>query len=494
MATQLIVVETPADAALIGEGHTVVHVDDYLTRQEFFPQRNIQVINLCRSYRYLSVGYYCSLLAEARRHRVLPSVKSILDLSSKAMYSLDAENLDQSVQRSFRKYRRAEDDGVFEMLVLFGTCRYEALADLARQLFETFPFPVLRVEFNRQGKWQIGAVEAVALHRLEETERGAFSAALDRYRRKRWRVAKAKIPPRYDLAILHNPADPLPPSNARALKKFVKAGRQLGVDVDLIEKRDYARLAEYDALFIRDTTRIRHYTYRFAKKAESEAMVVIDDPQSILRCTNKVYLAELLRSHRVPTPKTVIVGKADIEAAEHAIGYPMVLKVPEGSFSSGVFKVEDGADLRQRAARLFKESELILAQEFLYTEFDWRIGVLNRKPVYASQYFMSKKHWQIVHYDAKGGFTEGAFTTVAVEEAPEKVVAVALKAANLIGDGLYGVDVKATADEVFVIEVNDNPNIDAGVEDLVLKDELYRLLMADFIRRLDGRRRRGEPT
>jgi glutathione synthase/RimK-type ligase-like ATP-grasp enzyme len=493
MATQIIVVEESADAALIGEGHTVVHVDDYLTRQEFFKQRNIQVINLCRSYRYLSVGYYCSLLAEARRHRVVPSVKSILDLSSKAMYSLDAENLDQWVQRSFRKYRRAEDDGAFEMLVLFGTCGYEALADLARQIFETFPFPVLRVKFNRQGRWQIGAIEAVSIHRLDAAGREAFAAALDLYRKKRWRSARAKTPPRYDIAILHNPADPLPPSDARALKKFVKAGQQLGVAVDLIEKKDYARLAEYDALFIRDTTRIRHYTYRFAKKAESESMVVIDDPQSILRCTNKVYLAELLRSHRVPTPKTVIVGKADIEAAERAIGYPMVLKVPEGAFSSGVFKVEDGAGLRDTAARIFKESELILAQEFLYTEFDWRIGVLNRRPIYASQYFMSKKHWQIVHYDAKGGFTEGAFTTVPVEEAPDKVVAVALKAANLIGDGLYGVDVKATPHGVFVIEVNDNPNIDSGVEDLVLKDELYRMVMAEFIRRLDGRRGRAEP-
>ncbi len=63
----------------------------------------------------------------------------------------------------------------------------------------------------------------------------------------------------------------------------------------------------------------------------------------------------------------------------------------------------------------------------------------------------------------------------------------ATKAASLIGDGLYGVDLKQTAKGVYVVEVNDNPNIDAGVEDAVLKDELYKLIIRDFVRRLDER-------
>jgi len=36
-----------------------------------------------------------------------------------------------------------------------------------------------------------------------------------------------------------------------------------------------------------------------------------------------------------------------------------------------------------------------------------------------------------------------------------------------------------------VIEVNDNPNIDAGVEDVYLKDDLYRLILQEFVRRLE---------
>ena len=61
----------------------------------------------------------------------------------------------------------------------------------------------------------------------------------------------------------------------------------------------------------------------------------------------------------------------------------------------------------------------------------------------------------------------------------------ALKAANLIGDGLYGVDVKQSNDKFYVIEVNDNPNIDAGVEDEILRDELYRRIMDVFLARIE---------
>lgn len=491
MTTQIIVVEDLADWKVEpSEAITIVHVDDYLTGQQYLKLKNVQVVNLCRSYKYLTVGYYCSLLAEARRHRVVPSVKSILDLSSKAMYGLDAEDLDEKVEKSLGKHQRNSDVHEFRMEVFFGQCfQFPELSGLARQLFEIFPCPFLRVTFEHEGKWRIASIKSGSIHKLNKSGFEDFAQALNNYRKKKWRSRK-KMPSRYDLAILYDPADPQPPSKVSALKKFIRAGREFGVDVELIERKDYARLAEYDALFIRATTRINHYTYRFSKKAESEGMVVIDDPRSILRCTNKVYLAELLRANKVPAPRTVIVGKSDIHAAEAAIGFPMVMKVPDGSFSQGVFKVNNREEMYARAGQLFQSTELFLAQEFLYTEFDWRIGVLNRKPLFACQYFMSKKHWQIVHYDDKGKFTEGAFKTWPVEQAPREVVEVALKAANLIGDGLYGVDVKQNKDGVYVIEVNDNPNIDAGIEDKYLDEALYDAVVGEFVRRLDLRRTR----
>ena len=491
MADHVVLVENRADWKAGFPEMQVVAAKDYLAQPEYSRARNLRVLNLCRSYRYLSVGYYCSLLAEARGHRVIPSVRTINDLSRRSIYSLDIEDLDERVQKTLGVPAPGFTATAMELDVFFGQCAVKGLQDLARQLFESFRSPLLKVEFRLQGKWRIAGLRALALNTLNAEQQAAFAAALNTYLSKRWRQARPKDSGhRYDLAILYNPAEVMPPSNERALRHFVRAGRECGVNVELIEKRDYGRLAEFDALFIRETTGIDHYTYQFAKKAEAEGLVVIDDPDSILRCTNKVYLAELLRARRVRTPLTEIVRRDNLDGLEARIPYPIVLKIPDGSFSRGVFKVANRAELTETAARLFKSSDLILTQEFLYTPFDWRIGIMNKVPIFAAQYFMSKKHWQIVDHKGDGRFSEGGFKTFAVADAPEDVVRTALKAAGLIGAGLYGVDLKQTDKGVVVIEVNDNPNIDAGVEDVVLKDKLYTTVIEDFVWRLDHKRGR----
>lgn len=220
-------------------------------------------------------------------------------------------------------------------------------------------------------------------------------------------------------------------------------------------------------------------------------MVVIDDPDSILKCTNKVYLDELLHTHRIRTPKTVIVRRDNLDRVDSEIPYPIVLKIPDGSFSRGVFKVDDRAELHDVAGKLFKSSDLVLAQEFLYTEFDWRVGILNKTPLFVCQYFMSKEHWQIYNHDESNqtrGAREGDSKTFRIDEAPDVVIKTALKAAGLIGNGFYGVDLKQTTKGVVVIEINDNPNIDYGIEDAVLKEDLYRKVIEDLVWRMDRKR------
>lgn len=490
MSTHIAIVENESDWKPDYPAMEVVIARDYIAQEEYFKLKNAKIINFCRNYRYLSRGYYCSLLAEARGHKVIPSVKTLRDLSSKDTYNLDTENLDDVLQKSFRnKNLEFPNQNSIETYILFGKSDLSQFQELGRQFFETFRCPLMRVEFRFQdNKWQIVSIKPVTLNALPANKQEHFIEALSAYNRKRWLTPKTKVF-RYDLAILHNPQEKLPPSSKQALKNFIKAGKAVGIDVDLIQKKDYPRLAEYDALFIRETTAIDHYTYRFAKKAESEGMVVIDDPTSILRCTNKVYLEELLRANRVPTPNTVILQKENVDSLEKEIPYPIVLKIPDGSFSRGIFKANNRREVFEITNKLFKESEIILAQEFLYTEFDWRIGILNRTPLYASQYFMSKKHWQIYKHEAGGTVKSGAFKTLPVEYVPSKVLKVALDATRHIGDGLYGVDIKETERGVYVIEVNDNPSIDDGIEDFSLKDEIYLIIMRDFIRRLEQKSR-----
>ncbi|MCW2243310.1 RimK family protein [Azospirillum canadense] len=476
-----------ADLKWAKDNLQVVSARDYIAKPETVKiPRGARILNLSRSHRYLGTGYYCSLLAEARGERVIPSVKTILDLSQKDFYRAQLGEVNEALRRVIK--RLPDPPGAsFNLTVFFGQADDARFQDIARSIFDLFRCPLLKVQVRLKDTWTVHTLEALSLADLRPDQEAQFEAALEAYTRASWREPTARAPARYTLAILHNPKEELPPSSPRALQKFVKAGESLGIAVELIEKKDYPRLGEFDALFIRETTNLDHHTYRFAKKAAAEGMPVIDDPNSILKCTNKVYLAELLKANRIPAPKTVIFDKRGLATLDQEIPYPIVLKIPDGSFSRGVFKVQNRSELEATAEGLFEQSDVILAQEFMYTEFDWRIGVLNRQPIYVCQYLMAKKHWQIVKHGGNGRAEQGSSRTLAVEEAPPEVVDVAVKAAGLIGDGLYGVDLKQNDRGVFVIEINDNPSIDLGVEDAKLKDELYRLVMRDFLRRLESR-------
>jgi glutathione synthase/RimK-type ligase-like ATP-grasp enzyme len=488
MSNHIIIVDQLKDWPPEFPEANVISTQQYLASPEHYRERNVRVINLSRSYRYLSTGYFCSLLAEARRQKVLPSVRTITNISSKAIYSLNMDDLDNVIQRILVRHARREPQHKYEIMIFFGMANDHELQELARQIFEIFPAPLLKVEFRRQQRWVLNSLKPVPINSISPDHRELFNHSLKDYMSSRWRKPKTRNQARYDIAILHDPDEKLPPSNRTALNRFVEAGKKLGADVELITRKDYSRLPEYDALLIRETTNINHHTYRFAKKAEAEGMAVIDDPDSIVKCTNKVYLAELLILNKVPTPRTLILNKGESINIEEHIPYPVVLKIPDGSFSRGVVKAENREQYQQMTKNLFRESDLILAQEYVYTDFDWRIGLLDNKVLFACKYLMSPKHWQIVRHDRKGRAREGGYQSLPLDEVPDYILKAARKAASLIGDGLYGVDIKERDGKAYVIEVNDNPNIESGVEDGILGHELYLLIIAELIRRLEALR------
>lgn len=484
----LLVLECDKDRPPGWPAERCVNAASYLSAEALHYPAGTRVINLCRGYKYLSPGYYCSLLAEARGHQVFPSAKTINDLSSKAIYQLDLGELEHTLQAALAQCAKLAVPARMSVDVFLGQADYAPLAALARRVFAAFPAPMLRVEIELADRWHIRAVRTLSPASLEPSHLARLDDALQDFEAAGWPDDAPRQRPCH-VAILHDPQEALAPSNPAALARFVRAGQELGIDVTLIEKKDFAQLEKYDALLIRETTAIRHHTYRFAKQAARAGMAVIDDPTSILRCTNKIYLADLLRLHDVPTPRTYVLQRGesdDIARLEQEIGYPMVMKVPDGAFSRGVSKVADRGQFLAGAAELWRHSSLLLVQEYMPTEFDWRIGVLNRRPIFACQYFMTQGHWQVAKRDASGKSEFGMGRGVALDAVPPELLRCALEAANLIGDSLYGVDMKMTVRGPVVIEVNDNPNIDAGIEDGVQGDELYRIVLRELARRVSA--------
>ena len=501
----LIVVERLADFRW---ANADVHVDSraearadsrVITAEDFISERSgtqvggrpRKVINLCRNYDYLSLGYYCSLLAEARGDRITPNVETILDLQHRHTQQASLARLDRLIG-GLDEVPRSVNTLSFH--VFFGHVEDPELADFARKAFELFRCPLLKIELERPeglNGWKTKAVKALDPREVDASRDKLFTRALEEFTRRRWSPARVQTAPKMDLAILHDPDDPLPPSNLNTLQRIVEVGESMDIAVELICRQDYSRLTQFDALFIRETTAVAHHTFRFAKKAAAEGMPVIDDPGSILRCTNKAYLAELLRGNGIGTPRTRLVSRRSLARFEDTLNYPVVLKVPDGSFSRDVKKAQDFKQFQDIAAAMFKDSEILLVQDFMYTPYDWRVGVLGGKPLFVARYHMVRDHWQIIKHAGAGdgahAATEGRTEAVKLADTPQAVLDTAVAAAQLIGDGFYGVDLKQTDAGVFVIEINDNPNLDVGAEDKVLGDEVYRRLLDFLLARFEGR-------
>jgi glutathione synthase/RimK-type ligase-like ATP-grasp enzyme len=484
----LIVVDDPGQWPLDIPGVERVLARSYLTDPRYLELKGAEVYNLCRSYRYQSIGYYVSLLAAARGHKSIPSVTAVQDLKSQTIVRIASDDLQELIQKSLAPIQSKE----FILSIYFGRNVAKRYDRLTAQLFKLFQAPLMRANFvvgDKSGKWSLTNLRAISANDIpEEHQNFVVEVAQEYFSGKRRRIAK-KTNSRYDMAILTDPLDTEPPSNEKALKRFVRAAESVGFSTEFITRDDFSRLGEFDALLIRETTSVNHHTYRFARKAVAEGLVVIDDPESILKCTNKVFLAELMERNGIPAPKTLIVHRDNRDLVAEIIGLPVVLKQPDSSFSQGVVKVSEPETLKPTINKLLEKSDLIIAQEYLPTDFDWRIGIFDRQPIYACRYYMVKGHWQILKRDSSGTKNdEGRFDTLPVEHVPGPVLKVALKIANLIGEGLYGVDLKQSGSKVYVIEVNDNPNIDGGVEDQVLKDELYLRIMRVMLRRVQKRK------
>lgn len=481
----LVVVDRPEDWPLDVHGVEVVPARRYLTDPEWSGRRGVKVFNLCRHYRYQSVGYYVSLLATARGHRPLPDVSTIQDLRHRSLVRLYSEEVQELVERCLAPLL----GDVFTLSIYFGQNVAKRYQRLALALFNLFPAPFLRAEFRRgEDGWELRGLRLITAREIPPQHHAFVVAAAEAYfARRAPRPRRRDV--RYDMAILANEEEREPPSKLSTLKRIVRVGRTMDLAIEIISPDDYGRLGEFDALFIRETTAVQHHTYRFASKAAAEGLVVIDDPVSIVRCTNKVFLAEALQRAKLPAPRTVVVHRDNVEEAVAEVGYPCILKQPDSSFSQGVVRLANHDEYLRTVNEYLASSELVIVQEFLPTDFDWRIGTIDGKLLFAARYGMAEKHWQIIRRDARGRVASyGEVEAVSSDDVPPAVLQNALAAAALMGDGFYGVDIKERDGKAYVIEVNDNPNLDHGYEDSILGDELYRRILQVFLERIERRK------
>ena len=269
---------------------------------------------------------------------------------------------------------------------------------------------------------------------------------------------------------------------AEALQCFKQTAEQMGHEFNFMFRSGLSEIPKYDAVFIRATTDPLYTAYVVSRTAWVLGLRVVDDPESIRICANKIHQYRLFEKYDVPHIPTLFLNKEEfhhrqIEEIFELFGKPVVIKAPYTSFSKYVEKVSCETSFREVAKRFFRRSDYIVVQKFMPSRFDWRVGVLNGEVLYVCKYMMPKGKWKHgVKRRGKPSFIWGRTVTLKRDNAPQRLKETALKACSVIGKGLYGVDIKEVNGDYVVVEVNDNPSIYRGQEDLRDKDIYEKII------------------
>ena len=284
--------------------------------------------------------------------------------------------------------------------------------------------PLLQAQFERdEGRGDSAAFASRARTRYRSPSTRFSSKRRRDYMRRGTRSRAPEPPPASPaIAILFDDDEPDPPSNAAALEKFTVAARALGMRPAFIGRDDIERLDEFDGLFIRDTTERQslHVPVRASRGCRRPGRHRRSrlDPEMHEQGVPERAAVAAQRTRAEDADRPSRQRRPDRPGARAAVH-------PEAARQRVLARRDEdrvrGGAARLRSSTLFAQSDLVVAQEWLPTEFDWRVGVFDRRPLFVCKYFMAQGHWQVVKRES-GRKLEGSTVALSVGEAPEIVV------------------------------------------------------------------------
>jgi len=180
---KLIVVNNPEKWNIAVDNIAVISSQDYLTNPEYSKLKKARVFNLCKDYSYQSKGYYVSLLAEARDHRAIPTVRNIVDLREPKLVKIVADDFDDLIQQSLKNIKSQE----FTLSIYFGQNVAQKYKELSAMFYRSFQIPFLRVHFNFTTKWNIKSIRAISESEIPaEHKESMFLFATQYFAKKRY--------------------------------------------------------------------------------------------------------------------------------------------------------------------------------------------------------------------------------------------------------------------------------------------------------------------
>lgn len=223
-------------------------------------------------------------------------------------------------------------------------------------------------------------------------------------------------------------------------------------------------LSSYDAVIPRIGASITHFGTAVVRQFEQMDVVTLSSSAGIINSRDKLRCLQILSKHNIGLPPTTYVrDKKDVlPAIERVGGAPVIIKLLEGTQGIGVLLAESVSSAAAMIELLQSQKQNVLIQKFVaeskgkdiraFVVGDKVVGAMRR--VAQGQEFRSNVH--------RGGLAE----PVTLDQAYEST---AVRAAQIMGLRVAGVDMLEGKNGPEVMEVNSSPGLE-GIENATRRD------------------------
>lgn len=233
------------------------------------------------------------------------------------------------------------------------------------------------------------------------------------------------------------------------------------------------QLSDYDAVLPRIGSSITYYGTVVTRQFQQMGIYCVNSADGILNSRDKLRSLQILSKYKIGIPPTAFVrDKKDVlPAIERVGGAPVIIKLIEGTQGIGVLLAHTVEMATSIIELLQSQKQNILIQKFVAESKgkDIRAIVIGDQVVAAmrrvaqGQEFRSNVH--------RGGRTEAI-------KLDENYKETAIRAAQLMGLGVAGVDMLESSDGPQIMEVNSSPGLE-GIESCTKLDIAGAII--DFI-------------
>ncbi|MBC7090638.1 MAG: lysine biosynthesis protein LysX [Nitrososphaeria archaeon] len=239
-------------------------------------------------------------------------------------------------------------------------------------------------------------------------------------------------------------------------KALYEAGKKLGLDVEMVDVKEKAfNLSKDCGIEFGDIALQRSVSYyrnlHTTAYLEYKGVRVINSLHTAIVTGNKMFTTLVLQKNNIPTPKTIVTFTSDaaMKVFREEFNGKAVLKPVSGSWGRMVALLNDEA----AAQAVLEDRDYMypMYQVFYMQEYvnrpprDLRIFVVGEEVITGIYRYQPQDDWRT--NTARGGRAVKC-------EITEEIRELALKAAEAVGGGVFGVDMMESPHGLIVHEVN----------------------------------------